>query len=317
MINIDIVFSSLVAQAPLVAVAVLILYYTLDKRIDKVKADLGGRIDKLENSVAGLSNRMERLENSVVALNNRVERLENSVVNLNNRVEKLEGLFAEMKSRFEELRSSVANLESRVEKLEGAVVEVRGRVEKLEGSVADLQRGVSDIKGRVERLEASVADVRGRVERLDGLFAELRNRVDLIGARLNAVRRDVRSLGRGFYTYQTALIDFLASKGVVNEPEAVLLKGSLKAVVPRAQSKYYTEEVRRRLIALLDKEIKDYTWDDVAELEKIAEAIYNEYIETGREDLLDYYPKLMTFIAIIRGLIRRREMERRQSGTVA
>ncbi|MEM4652474.1 MAG: hypothetical protein QW086_11745, partial [Pyrobaculum sp.] len=34
-----------------------------------------------------------------------------------------------------------------------------------------------------------------------------------------------------------------------------------KAVVPYAQSKYYTEEVRRRLIALLDKEIKDYTWD--------------------------------------------------------
>ncbi|MEM0278010.1 hypothetical protein [Pyrobaculum sp.] len=84
--------------------------------------------------------------------------------------------------------------------------------------------------------------------------------------------------------------------------------------MPYVQSKYYTEEVRRRLIALLDKEIKDYTWDDVAELERIAEAIYNEYIETGREDLLDYYPKLMTYIAVVRGLIRRREMEKKTQG---
>lgn len=223
MVNIDIVLSSLIAQAPLVAVAILILYYTLDKKIDKVKIELKGHIDKLEKAVDGLSN-------------------------------------------------------------------------------------------RVEKLEASVAELRDRVEKVESSMSELKGRVDSIAARLNALRRDVRTLAKGFYTYQTTLIDFLSAKGVVNEPEAVLLRGSLKTAVPYVQSKYYTEEVRRRLIALLDKEIKDYTWDDVAELERIAEAIYNEYIETGREDLLDYYPKLMTYIAVVRGLIRRREMEKKTQG---
>ncbi|WP_237179372.1 hypothetical protein [Pyrobaculum ferrireducens] len=50
----------------------------------------------------------------------------------------------------------------------------------------------------------------------------------------------------------------------------------------------------------------------MAELERIAKAIYQEYIATGREDLLEYYPKLMLYVAIIRGLIRRREMEKGQ-----
>lgn len=54
--------------------------------------------------------------------------------------------------------------------------------------------------------------------------------------------------------------------------------------VPVAKTKYYTEEVRRRLIELLDKDIDAYTWEDVAELEKIANAIYKEYLETKRED---------------------------------
>ena len=65
MVNIDIVLSSLIAQAPLVAVAILILYYTLDRKIDKVKIELKGHIDKLEKAVNGLSNRVERLEASV------------------------------------------------------------------------------------------------------------------------------------------------------------------------------------------------------------------------------------------------------------
>jgi hypothetical protein len=90
----------------------------------------------------------------------------------------------------------------------------------------------------------------------------------------------------------------------------VLLRGVLRTLTPVARSRYYTEEVRRRLLELLDKDVESYTWDEVAELEKIAEAIYKEYEATGREDLLNYYPKLRMYIAIIQGLLTRREMER-------
>ena len=43
--------------------------------------------------------------------------------------------------------------------------------------------------------------------------------------------------------------------------------------------------------------------------------MYKEYIATGREDLLDYYPKLMMYAAIVRGLLRRRELEKKQQST--
>jgi hypothetical protein len=75
----------------------------------------------------------------------------------------------------------------------------------------------------------------------------------------------------------------------------VLLRGVLRTLTPVARSRYYTEEVRRRLLELLDKDVESYTWDEVAELERIAKAIYQEYIATGREDLLEYYPKLMFY----------------------
>ncbi|NAZ33359.1 MAG: hypothetical protein GU356_03565 [Pyrobaculum sp.] len=51
-----------------------------------------------------------------------------------------------------------------------------------------------------------------------------------------------------FYGYQHALIDLLAAKGVVTEREAVLLRGNLRALVPIAESRYCTEEVRKRFI---------------------------------------------------------------------
>ncbi|AEA12501.1 paREP5ab [Thermoproteus uzoniensis 768-20] len=147
--------------------------------------------------------------------------------------------------------------------------------------------------------------------KIESVRVELGGRIDRIEARVEELAKGLVQVREAFYGYQNALIDFLAAKGLITEPEAVLLRGTLRALVPLAKSKYYTEEVRRRLIELLDKDIKDYTWDDVAELERIAEAIDKEAWETGREDLFRYYPKLVMYIAIVRGLLRRREAERR------
>jgi len=43
-------------------------------------------------------------------------------------------------------------------------------------------------------------------------------------------------------------IDFLAAEEVVTEPEAVLLRGTLRAPVPIVKSRYCTEEVQKRPI---------------------------------------------------------------------
>ncbi|MGB9705016.1 MAG: hypothetical protein ACPL3C_06170 [Pyrobaculum sp.] len=148
-----------------------------------------------------------------------------------------------------------------------------------------------------------------RIEKLERWVEKLDNKIESVRTELSG---QIKSLARAFYSYSDTLIRFLSAKGLVAEPEAVLLRGALDALIPVARSKYYTEEIREKLLKLLRKEIKDYTWDDVAELEKIAEAIYKEYEATGREDLLDYYPKLRMYIAIIQGLLTRREMERRE-----
>jgi len=89
---------------------------------------------------------------------------------------------------------------------------------------------------------------------------------------------------------------------VVSEPEKVALRGFLAAMLPPARSKYYTEEVRRKLLELLEKD--DVTVDDLRELDRISELLYKEYLETGREDLGKYYYKLRAYIALLAGLLR-------------
>ena len=142
--------------------------------------------------------------------------------------------------------------------------------------------------------------------KIESIKADLERKIEVLG-------REIKDVKDAFYSYENTLIDFLAVKGVVAESQAVLLRGALRSLVPLAKSKYYTEEVRKRLIELLDKEIGDYTWSDIDELEKIAEAIRKEAWETGREDLRKYYPLLMMYTAMLRGILRRREIEKRRS----
>lgn len=60
------------------------------------------------------------------------------------------------------------------------------------------------------------------------------------------------------------------------------LRSMTRSKVPAAKSKYYTEEVRKRLIELLDKDPREYTMGDIEELENIAELIEKEGFEAKR-----------------------------------
>ena len=230
MVSVDAVVSTFIAQAPLIAVAVVVLYYTLNSRIEKV-------------------------------------------------AESLKMLEAEIKTQMQHVERELGQLRQRITSLEQEVTSLKQITTSLEQEVKSLM----PLKQTVTALEQEVRSLK------------------------LSLRQGLRSLASGFYNYQETLVDFLAAKGVITVPEAALLRGSLKSLVPVSKSKYYTEEVRRRLIELLEKDVEEYTWEDVAELEKIANAIYKEYEETGREDLIEYYPKLRMFTAIIRGILRRKE----------
>jgi hypothetical protein len=70
-------------------------------------------------------------------------------------------------------------------------------------------------------------------------------------------------------------------------------------LLPSAKSKYYTKEVYERLVKLLDKDVKEYTMEDVEAFNEIADLIERKGIERNDKRLIDYaykvvivYPKL-------------------------
>jgi polyhydroxyalkanoate synthesis regulator phasin len=143
-------------------------------------------------------------------------------------------------------------------------------------------------------VESDVAELKGRVARLE--------------EQLGRVEGQVGQLVRTFQIYNSTLLKVLSSKGVLTETEAEALSSHL-LYVPPAKSKYFTEEVRQRLIEIL-KGVKEgrYTVADVKELKRISELIEKEGWENNRRDLLDYNLKLQMLIAILEGrLIARGE----------
>jgi septal ring factor EnvC (AmiA/AmiB activator) len=200
-----------------------------------------------------------------------------------------------------EIRNEVRRVERRIDKLEERVAKLEGRTSKIEEQMGRVESDVAEIKGRVARLEE-------RLGRVENDVAELKERVARLEEQFGRVEGQVGQLVRTFQIYNSTLLKVLSSKGVLTETEAEALSSHL-LYVPPAKSKYFTEEVRQRLIEIL-KGVKEgrYTATDVKELKRISELIEKEGWENNRRDLLDYNLKLQMLIAILEGrLIARGE----------
>jgi septal ring factor EnvC (AmiA/AmiB activator) len=200
-----------------------------------------------------------------------------------------------------EIRNEVRRVERRIDKLEERVAKLEERTSKIEEQMGRVESDVAEIKGRVARLEE-------RLGRVENDVAELKGRVGRLEEQLGRVEGQVGQLVRTFQIYNSTLLKVLSSKGVLTETEAEALSSHL-LYVPPAKSKYFTEEVRQRLIEIL-KGVKEgrYTAADVKELKRISELIEKEGWENNRRDLLDYNLKLQMLIAILEGrLIARGE----------
>jgi len=170
-----------------------------------------------------------------------------------------------------EIRNEVRRVERRIDKLEERVVRLEERTSKIEEQMGRVENDVAEIKGRVGRLEEQLGRVEGQVGQLV----------------------------RAFQIYNSTLLKVLSSKGVLTETEAETLSSHL-LYVPPAKSKYFTEEVRQRLIEIL-KGVKEgrNTVAEVKELRRISDLIEKEGWENNRRDLLDYNLKLQMLIAIV------------------
>ena len=149
-----------------------------------------------------------------------------------------------------------------------------------------------EIRNEVRRVER-------RIDKLEERVVRLEERTSKIEEQMGRVEGQVGQLVRTFQIYNSTLLKVLSSKGVLTETEAEALSSHL-LYVPPAKSKYFTEEVRQRLIEIL-KGVKEgrYTAAEVKELRRISDLIEKEGWENNRRDLLDYNLKLQMLIAIV------------------
>ncbi|WP_291766220.1 hypothetical protein [Caldivirga sp. UBA161] len=129
----------------------------------------------------------------------------------------------------------------------------------------------------------------------------LEDRMGRIEGAVSGLRIEVNELSRSMDNFSNTLIDVMAIKGLITQPEAAALR-SLLSTVPRTRTKYYTEEDYQKLrYLIIEKPYEEYTWDDVKALKEIAEHLRLEYEETGRVELIEYRARLLVFASIAEG----------------
>jgi len=133
-------------------------------------------------------------------------------------------------------------------------------------------------------------------------FTQLNDKFKLIDERFKLIDERFNRLENAFIQFSDILLTVLGSKGVLAETEVVALRGVARSLIPGARSKYYTEEVRRRLISILDKHPREYTMADIEELGNIADLIEKEGFETQRKDLQRYSWLLRYYAMVVRAV---------------
>jgi hypothetical protein len=118
-------------------------------------------------------------------------------------------------------------------------------------------------------------------QRFNTLASSIDRRFDVVERRLDVIEDRLSSV----INFNEALLSILLSKGVLLETEYKALALALPRVRALGGSQYYTKEVEERLFSIIDRltnDPKTATWDDVLELERIYEIIWDE-IEVTRD----------------------------------
>jgi chromosome segregation ATPase len=147
-------------------------------------ADLGARMERLEERQIALEARQVALEERQVALEARQVALEARQFALEARQEQLDGSVAglrvEMRERFLDMSEQFRTLVQRQDLFEERVLEELGGVSRQLAAVQDV---LSQHGSRLQRLEVGVLDVNVRI---DDLSSDMRQRFRLVHERLGA-----------------------------------------------------------------------------------------------------------------------------------
>jgi hypothetical protein len=135
---------------------------------------------------------------------------------------------------------------------------------------------------------------------LGAKFVSIEERFSVIDKRFKELREDVADLRDAFAQYNEVLLSVLETKGMLSRSEILALKGVLSSLKPSPTSKYYTEEVAKRLDELLAKDPEELTSSDLSELERIADRIWREGYESNRGELREYGKKLKLYTTMVK-----------------
>jgi len=180
------------------------------------------------------------------------------------------------------------SVETKVEQVETKVPSLETRITNSEMVCVNLENRVTTPETRAANVETVVADLAARVKGLETGFERLEHALS---------------------SYNELLLRVLEARGALSATEAVLLLRSLETALPRSTSKY-TKEAEERLRALLRKNPKDYTMQDVEELWRIVDLMFKEYMATMRRELLDYQAKLGVAAQLIKILFVEPKVQR-------
>jgi hypothetical protein len=148
-------------------------------------------------------------------------------------------------------------------------------------------------------------------------FTLIDERFEKVNERFEKFEREFSSFRDVFIQYNEILISLLEARGILSKGEVLALRGFLGSLRPQSASKYYTEEVAKRLDELLAKDPEELTLADLRELDRIADLIWNEGYESGRVDLREYAMKLKLYVMMVKVVfIYPKLRERKVEGSV-
>ncbi len=285
MIELSVLISTIIAQAPWAAVVILVLILYLERRLSEV--------DKRFAEVNSMFSEIDRRFTDVnVGLSDVSRRL------------------SEVESRLGKVEGRLDNVEDRLTNVEVRLDRVEERLTKVESRLEDVDRRVGEVERRLARVEERLGGVEKRIEGLDERMERLEERVGGLEGRLGGLELRVERLEVAFTGFGESMLAVLQSRGALSDSEVSALRGYLIVIRPSVMTKYYTEEVARRLDEILRKDLDEYTWYDVFELERISRLLIKESEitkdEDRREELISYAVRLRIFAALIKGRLLRK-----------
>ena len=163
------------------------------------------------------------------------------------------------------------------------------------------------IDDKFKSINEMLRDVDDKFKSVDDRFSKIDERLNMIDSRINEmnmrlmrVEGKIMRLRDVFLQYNEILLSVFEAKNILSKSEILALKGVLSSLKPYSASKYYTKDVAKRLDELLAKDPEELTLSDLEELRKIADLIWREGYESGREDLREYGMKLYLYTMLVK-----------------